>query len=389
MGKKVICCAFLAGLILFDIFINVSWAIPSTSYNVSSSGIIYYSSNPLLRVDGKQIVDNWGNPVFLRGCGKMGLEYANPAGLYSYVREVRPEYYAHDAEVIASWGANLVRVNFGKEWYDSDPEYRRYLRQLVDAFASRDIYILMALMNEAPGKGFIYLNMSEEDANLLAETLFTTMEQVVRDYADQPMVVGVEINEFWPMQVDGDKEWNWILKMGNTFAQRIHAINPNLLIFVDMRDAWNVSDSVIDAGVQYITEPNIVLAPHIYEAKVGFQYQGKYYPNDGGDFWTYYQQGNYEEGKNRLYQFLDVYYKQVQDIYGLPVVVTEFAGDRNLTQPLEDIMKYFSSHGWGYSYHTYYGPEEGASLEGYWLLESDWTTLSPTGQVFVEGLHQE
>lgn len=387
MRKKVLWRVSLAAIFLSCGLITVGQCLQPKSATILSSGMISYSPHFPLRVEGKQIVDAGGNPVFLRGCDKMGLEYANPGGENWYYREVQPEYYAHDAEVIADWGAELIRVNFAADWYLNNTEnYRDYVCQWVEACTSREINVIMNCQCPTAGQGIIFPDKTEAEANAIVEPMIQSLEQAARDYIGNNRVIGVEINEPWCMQDDGNTEWNWILNMSNTLAQRIHIINSDLLIFVDIRDPEWVSDSVINAGVQYITEPNIVLAPHIYEAMVGFPYQGKYYPNDGGDFWTYYQQGNYEEGKKRFYMFLDLYFKQVQDIYGLPVVVTEFAGNRNLTQPLEDIMKYFDNHGWGYSYHTYYGPEEGAPKEGWWLLEEDWKTLSPTGYVFVEGL---
>ena len=378
VGKKNICCAFFSGLLLFGILINVNQAMPSESYNISSFGTIHYSSNPLLSVDGKQIVDNSGTPVFLRGLSKMGLEYANPVTRND--REIDPTYYEYDAEVMVSWGANLVRVSFCKEWYDNDPQYRVYLRQWVDACASRGLYIILDCHYPSPMGSLIRPDTPEDEANAIMEGMIATQEQVVRNYADQNMVIGVEINEPWLMDAYPDKMWSWLLRINNLFAQRIHAINPDLLIFIDVANLQWINDSVINASRQYLTEPNLVLAPHLYEAERGFPYTGKYYPNDGGDFMTYYEQGDNAEGKRRLYQFLDVYYKQPFDLYGLPVVATEFAGKRTLTQPLRDIMAYMNSQGYGYSYWTYYGGT------GSYLLETDWQTLSPTGSIFVEGL---
>jgi len=379
VGKKVIFCAFFAGLLLFGIFINVRWAISSTSYNVSSFGIIHYSSNPLLRVDGKQIVDSLGNPVFLHGCAKMGLEYAHPI-LNPGNRETQPEYYDYDAEVIAGWGAKLIRVNFAADWYLENTEnYRDYVRQWVEACTSRGMNVIMDCHVLAKGVGLIRPDTAEDEADIIVKPMIQALEQATTDYIGNNRVIGVEINEPWLMDEHPDEQHIWMMKMYNTLAQRIHAINPDLLVFIDIANLSWVSDAVLEEGKQYLTEPNLVMAPHIYEAERGFPYQGKYYPDDGGDFWNYYEQGDNAEGKSRFYQFLDSYYKQPFDLYGLPVVATEFAGKRTLTQPLKDLMAYMNSHGYGYSYWTYYGGT------GSYLLEADWQTLSPTGSVFVEG----
>jgi hypothetical protein len=219
--------------------------------------------------------------------------------------------------------------------------------------------------------------------------MLPTLERVVTDYLDQPKVIAVELNEFWPMDDRADQNWILDLKVGNALAQKVHAINPTLLVFIDIYSTW-VSDATISNTVGLITEPNIVFAPHFYCAQTpdGLILHptgpAKYGADEGWDFYYAYEAGNLTAGKSKLYHWLDLYLKAVQNLYKVPFVVDEFATspEPNLIQALKDIMNYFEAQNWGFSYFTYYG-ENKQSIQ---LLNGDWKTLMPQGETLVAEL---
>lgn len=324
----------------------------------------------------------------LRGCDKIGFEYVNPA--IEIYREVDPAYYDYDAQQIASWNASFVRVPFNSYWYNNDPLYREYLRQQVDAFSSKGLYVDLDLHSHgSPPTQGPYGGWTEEQCWSLFYTDFLpTLERVSRDYLNQSHMIGVEINEFWGMD-DKPGFWTFTMRMGNTLAQRIHTINPNLLIFIDTYGEW-CSDSEIQAGVTLLTEPKIVFAPHFYCAETlsGLVLHPikpcKYGETDGWDFYYAYESGNLTLGKSKMYHWLDIYYKAIQNLYNIPFVIDEFsASDQpNIIQALQDMIDYFKAQNWGFSYLGYYG-QDTPSLH---LLYGDWQRLMPQGETLVAEL---
>jgi hypothetical protein len=299
---------------------------------------------------------------------------------------VDPAYHIFDAKQISSWGANFVRVPFNSYWYNNDPNYRNCIRQWVDACANQSIYTVMDLHSHgSPPVQGPYGNLTESQAWDLFNTDFLpTLQKVVTDYSDQPFMIGIEVNEFWPLS---DRSANWLfdMNMGNTLAQKIHALHPNLLVFIDTYGEL-ANDAVIRSGTSLITEPNIVFAPHFYCAESNGEIlhpigPGKYGESDGWDFYYAYEAGNLTEGKTKLYHWLDLYEKAIQDIYAVPFAITEFSttSEPNLVQALRDIMQYFESQEWGFTYLAYYGND----IPSLHLLYGDWRTLMPQGEAFV------
>jgi hypothetical protein len=164
-----------------------------------------------------------------------------------------------------------------------------------------------------------------------------------------------------------------------------------LYVFIDIYGEW-VSDAAIRNGVSLITEPNIFFAPHFYCAETpdGLvlhpEKPGKYGETDGWDFYYAYKAGNLTEGKIKMYHWLDIYLKAIQDLYKIPFVIDEFATsyEPNLIQALHDMIDYFKAQNWGFSYFAYYG-EDTPSIQP---LYGDWQRLMPQGETLVAELKE-
>ncbi|MGA2973256.1 MAG: glycoside hydrolase family 5 protein [Candidatus Bathyarchaeia archaeon] len=89
--------------------------------------LVRYSGLSLLRTNGMQIVDQYGNIVVLRGVDLTGYEYVPPT------LSVYP-HHSSDYATIASWGFNVVRLPISWENLEPRPgQYNdSYLQNLVD-----------------------------------------------------------------------------------------------------------------------------------------------------------------------------------------------------------------------------------------------------------------
>jgi hypothetical protein len=365
--------AIVLAITLFRILVIPIFASPVSHTTITTQGSIIYSL-PIYQ------------PSSLRGVFKHGFEYANP--VTTNWREVNPVYFDYDAALMKSWGCNFVRVSFCSTWYLNDTSYRTIVRKWVDALAENNIYSIMDLQSygnpPSPGITQGWQKVAETEAWAVFNNEFLpTLQMVANDHLNQPAMVGVEINEFWPL-VDETAQWTFDMKMGNTLAAAMRQINPKLITLIDIYPEW-ASDSVIQRDVSLITEPNIVFAPHIYSAilKDGTPLHpikaGKYGSGDGWDWWQSYHAGDWATGKQKLYHWLDLYRKSIQTLYNVPFIITEFAtnADADCLQTLKDMIAYFDNNNWGYSYFAWYGEDAPYTQ----LLKGDWTTPQPQGNV--------
>jgi len=354
----------------------------------------------LLHCVGKDILNAQNQKVILSGvAAEMGFSYADPS--VQTIRESDPAHFQGDVNVIASWGCNCVRVPFNGTWYANESAYRTLMRQWVDMLAAKGIYTIMDIHMYVHSDGSVgafpesgYTSGDPALAALL-EWAIEVQEGVTADFADQPYMIGVELNEFWPLD-DRAANWTWVLNMANTLAQRVHAINPNLLVFFNPAFGEIIDQSVVQAGPALLTEPNIVMGQHMYIDPITYHpwfggYKNTPTYDDGWDFWKYYGNNDAVTGKMLLYRYLDNYVFPTFELYGIPLSNTEYASqgfNAALVQSVYDIMGYFASKGWGVSYWAYMGGTCTANgcLQ---LLLTDWTTLTPQGAAFVNALYAQ
>lgn len=334
----------------------------------------------------------------LRGVLKYGFEFANPA--LGNWRDVDPQYYEFDADNIAGWGCNLVRVPFNSYWYMNDTQYRRYVMDWALNCTAQGLYVIMDLQsyNDPVVPSWQITGLTEAQSwQLYNSDILPTFNQVVKDFIYEPKVIGIECNELYPIANDMTASWTWVLKMNNDLAASIHKINPDIYVLADVYGEVS-NDSVINSDVNLVTERKVVFCPHIYcaelEGVVLHPVRDSKYGNDSGwDFWYEYNSGNLLVAKQKLYHWLDLYELAIQQKYNVSFVVTEFGStskvngspvsDVNSRQSLKDLMEYFKAHNWGFVYFCYCGDYSNPSIQA---LESDWKTPSQQGRVFIDCL---
>lgn len=334
--------------------------------------------------DGTQILDSVGNDVTLNltGVAKMGMEYNNPAD--TIARENDPAYYESDAQLMASWGIKLSRVPFNWYYYMTDYQYREYVKQLVDLYTSNGILVLMDLhwysFRGWSGQLPQATGITKEMAWILGRDAILGLKAVAHDFLYNPMVIGVEINEFRPQFPYEASTYAYLFDFELTaeLADEVHSVNPNLLIGIEIgKDGWNSQlhsyDSVRGQCISLLQgKNNIVYMPHCYfMSKFGRSY-----------IWAMYNNGDLEDGKTEMYSVLDTFYLYEQNYYDLPVMVTEYAAESETSQVIRDEMDYFMLHNWGSAYWAWFRN----NINSEHLLLADWETPSPAGEAFQQKL---
>lgn len=356
----------------------------------------------MLRCSGTKIINTAGQEVILQGVGRMGFEYYD-----SGYRETASEYFDQDADKVKSWNSNWIRIPFNANLYKTDASYRAVLKDLVQKHANRGIYSLMDLHWWRDGQ--LPDNIYDNDAQVVSyqgeswtvaqwdENIIQVLEQMARDYLYEPYMIGFEANEYWALK---DRSAGWIrnIKFAQNLSVRIHKINPYLLIFLDTGQNDAAPDSVKQSAVQYLTEPNVVLAIHTYNAGDYLPWYsgvkgGGTWPNadcDGFGWWERYDPTspnfNLTQGKAMYYRWADYYYKPMQSYFNRPMVVTEWgvysawSGD----QSCSDMLSYFNARGWGQNYWAYYGNSNPEGMELFYApVYGEWNTLRPQGVSLV------
>lgn len=351
-----------------------------TAVFVSTSSV----AGPLPTVAGQKII--------LGGVQKIGLEYSNNPTL----PEINPSVYDAHAQVIDNYPpnsanrlrANYARVGFNTWHYLNDSAYKTLLNQWVAALNKYGVAVVMDAHSYGQNWTFQHdiHSLTRAQGWALYQTEFLPcLMQVCRDMSNNPLFIGVEINEFWVVGPDdgGDgANWTLDLQIAQDLAVNVHTINPALLVFTDQYPQY-VSDATIRADATIVTEPNVIICGHFY-AQGDLGSSGKYGANDGHDFYSAYNgtPSNPILGKTRLYNWLDLYWQWIQPLYNMPFVFDEigFDGYTGTLEALSDFLDYLVAHNWGWCYFSFYG----ADGIGYTvLIRSDWSTLTTQGVVFA------
>jgi hypothetical protein len=341
-----------------------------------------------LRTEGRRIVDAQGGdvtPRFATGVAKMGLEYGGWTGTRH--RENDPAYYAADADRMVTWGVQLVRVPTNRFRYYADAGYRGNVHALVDTLADRGILTLVELhwWGEAPYPGQLPQQrwgdrFDRTAAWRLANGSIAYLADLARSFRYQPMMVGVEINEYRPMFGE-DPGYTALFRfeLAQRLADAVHRVNPDLLVFAefvaDERGVYGVPGVTAVCRQAIAGRRNLVYAPHTY-----------FTPRYGSRFvWASYVV-NPVLGRQNLRSALDAF-RFVADTFELPTVATEWGVEGAVGPRIaRDQLDYFADRGWGAVYWSWFRQAPGEAPYGMGLLLDDWATPSAAGAVVRDAL---
>jgi endoglucanase len=322
------------------------------SGNAPAAPLPSASSEPLLAVKGRQLVNGKGEPVRLRGFGLGGMLHMENfidgyPGNEEAFREVllkalgREKYdlffenfYENyfteaDARYIASLGLNLVRIPINYRLFEDDANPRvirtagfDHLDRVVRLCAAQGIYTIIDL-HALPG----YQNQhwhSDNPTHLallwqhkdFQDRTVVLWEAIARRYRDQPWVAGYDlINE--PADPSGKR----VVPFFHRLMEAIRRVDPAHVLFIEGNTYARDFDGFDP------TWKNVVYTNHDYAAPGSIS--GGPYPGVTGD--RHYDSGTVEADFLKKSRFmLD---------NGLPIWVGEF-GPVYTGDPQKDEMRY-------------------------------------------------
>jgi len=196
-----------------------------------------------LRVQGQQIVDSSGDPVYLRGIN-MDTFYHS----YGWNPEVTHTYGTQDdIELLAEMGANVIRLGFHWRYFEDGVGFA-LIDQYLDWCRSHNVYIVLD-MHVVPGDedildGFIW------DDPAAQQHFVELWTEIAQRYHAEPVIAGYDIyNEPDP---DGPSQW-WVLAQQTVDA--IRSVDGDHIIFVE---------EPMSGGFELLNGSNLVYSFHNY-----------------------------------------------------------------------------------------------------------------------------
>lgn len=375
-----------------------------TDTTIPTVGTINYGLS-YLHTEGKLIKDEAGRTVYLRGVAKMCMEFSADAHGY-HVTET-------DFENIKNLlNPNVVRIDLALsllfptfDMSAPDSTYLGLMDNIVKWCGDRDMYVLFDLHGYYPQMSAPTDFWTEPwwEERGIREPYRSHIRDfwvfIANRYKGNPTVFGFDLfNEPWnavvkppPDDRPTPKEWK---TMVHEWIDAITAVNPKLLFIVENagHQMWGHEDWRWIApggheGVTAIDRPNVVYSPHFYPQRLdGTWVDDTWIPLAGNTYAGDYAAGNYEVAKANMETFLTALWQEGADY---PFMVTEFGfcGDEAGLQCLKDILDFFNRHGYSYTYWGWYHVPPGeSSIWNHWLVETDWVTLTPQGEILAECL---
>jgi endoglucanase len=221
----------------------------------------------ILRVSGRQLVDDEGNPVALRGVAFGNAVWSNVALPTAHHGEV-------DYQRVADMGMNLVRFYLNYRTFEDDSAPGRYKEsgfQWIDqnvAWARAHGVRLMLNMH-VPQGGFqslargtaLWTDVRNQDR------LTALWKAIARRYRGEPTIAGYDlVNE--PV-VTGEKEqWG---RLANRIVRAIRLVDPWHVVAVERlngrrADGSGAADTSNDAELNFVVvdDPNVLYEFHVY-----------------------------------------------------------------------------------------------------------------------------
>lgn len=367
-----------------DLFPDVL-ALGSSSVQMTSYGLISNSARTptWLHVEGRWIKDENGNIVILKGACEMSLAY----GIYGVTSwdDHSNHLSVQTFDIAKQAGANIIRLGINlKSVLNS--EYVSKIKQVVQWCKERGMWVLLDM--DGPddlclqGEAWMPVLLDPNGTGFYAA--WTTWAQL---FKNEPTVCAFGLmNEPPPAGTEG-YTYDQLQAIWRSVAietiHRIHAINPNVLIFVDNIQWSSDLQQFIDNP---LNEPNVVYCLHRYYF---FDWQNNV------TYATAYASGNFAQGYALMKQF---YYDKgfkLQD-RGYPVVMEEFGSYRedpkfpcqippNSLRQINDTYSLFREWQVGYMQFAFSGEIDGYSLH-LAMLTDDWSALNEVGLIWAQNL---
>ncbi len=239
------------------------------------------STSSFLRVQGQQIVDGAGNPVFLKGVSFGNEVWANVA--------VPDDHAEIDFQRLADMGANSTRFLLNYQTFEDDTApyvYKdagwQWIDQNVAWAKAHDIHLILNM--HVPQGGF---QSNGEGGALWTDTsnqdrLTALWTAIAQRYADEPIIAGFGLlNE--PEPTTSRQQWD---DLAERIRAGIRSVDENHIIFLE-RPIAIAGSFEADADQNFFTlgDPNAVYEFHFYDpTDYTFQLQPWNMTPDGGAY---------------------------------------------------------------------------------------------------------
>lgn len=379
---------FLGLLLCLASILHPCLALQGSSSRIESVGTINYQRQlTWLHVDGRWIKDENGNIVTLRGAGEMSLAY----GIYGVTSYDDHSRYLskHTFEIAAQAGANIIR--FGLNMEDTfNTKYQDMVKQAVQWCKELGMWcnIEFHAPDSGGGQGEYWMPVLLDPEGT---GFYEAWEIWAQEFQNESTVCAFGLMSEPPPEGTNGYTYEELEAMWRPIVveaiHRIHAINPNVLIFVD-NIQW--SSDLHQFIENPLNEPNVVYCLHRY-------YHFDWYTNHL-PYANAYASGDFETGYNLMKQF---YYDKGFKLLdmGYPVIMEEFGcyredpespyepktADPNYLIQINETYKLFREWQAGYTQFSLGGKVEGYTRH-YTMLTDDWSTLNEVGEIWRENL---
>lgn len=325
-----------------------------------------YPSSSFLHVQGKKVVDENGNEIFLRGFNTGSFNFASYKDGLNNLSEIdvfNDQNFKHfmterDIKEMRNMGANVLRAHsYLKFWtletepYQYDEGFIKTLDDLIDMAYRNGIYVII-VMSDAGHNDFADINVAHYGGNVLwtdnnlRKRVVAAWGYIAKHYANNPGVAGYDIiNEPQPPNKQA------LHSFYSDVIKEIRKHDKKHMIILEHCHFTPNCDE-IDWGGTY-NDNNLMLQIHVYDdaSKRGF-----YSPSQ------YRSREELEEDVKELYSH--------EETKSHPVFVGEFGAtwaSREIgirwTKDVVELMNQYDVH---YAYFPYKGSNSEKSNGLYW-----------------------
>lgn len=204
----------------------------------------YVDYNGELRVEGRQLVNQYGENIQLRGFSTSNGDIAN----FDFT------YYYNETSIatVKSCGANLIRLLVLPKHYIKSDEVLNQVYEIIDDCIEQNMYIIVD-----------WHVIKEGDPNIYKEYAISFFNSIAKKYKDIPNILYEICNEPNKRYAGYEVNWDMIANYANEVIPVIRKYSKDSIIIVGTPECCIMIEDVIGKQLNY---QNIMYTLHMYPA---------------------------------------------------------------------------------------------------------------------------